>query len=125
MTNQFQKSCFLQIWRDCVKIKMKFECKLLIGLKHSIHIKTLFLWQHFITMTDRLMKLGNKLFSHSTGPFWGKTRRKKRPVKVRLAQCGILKRAQNILLRLHLDSLAEKHYERKMIALKMTVAGKV
>ena len=75
--------------------------------------------------SDRLMKLGNKLFSHSTGPFWGKTRRKKRPVKVRLAQCGILKRAQNILLRVHLDSLAEKHYERKIIAFKMTVAEKV
>ena len=60
--------------------------------------------------SDRQMKSANKIFSHSTGPLpYGAKREKKRPVKVQLAQCGILKRAQNILLRLHLDSLADKH----------------
>ena len=72
-------------------------------------------------MTDEVSKQN---FQQFNWPLLGQNE-KKRPVKVRLAQCGILKRAQNILLRLHLDSLAEKHYERKMIALKMTVAGKV
>ena len=74
--------------------------------------------------TDEVRK---QTFQSFNWPLLGKNENKKRPVKVRLAQCGILKRAQNILLtlRVHLDSLAEKQYERKIIAFKMTVAEKV